>query len=242
MKSILPVAGLLAASIAAAPAASIVVNTVGVINTNGHTIVDTPGSMSSIPSISNTGFASDMTTAFANNTGGVWNFDGTSFNIGVGETVTLNYGTSLANSLVMTLGGTNAINTGFITTAEATSGTQGLGLDSNASTRTFTLSTPLLTLGMFIGNRGDSSRISTLTVTYQDNSTATVTGAHMGPTAGSNYFQGVSGTLANPIVSFSLAQNNFVRYDDLGFVAVPEPSSALLLGLVGFGAVIRRRR
>ena len=236
MKSILPIAGLLAVSIAAAPAASIVVNTVGVMNTNAHTIIDAGGS------ISNTTFASSMVTAFANNTGGVWNFDGASFSTNVGETVTLNYGTSQANSLVMTVGGTNGINTGFVNTTEATSASTGMGLQGDGSTRTFTLNKPLLSLGIFVGNRGDNSRTSTLTVTYQDNTTASTSGATAGPTSGSNYFEGLSGTVANPIVSFSIAQNNFVRYDDLGFVAVPEPSSAALLGLVGFGAFIRRRR
>jgi hypothetical protein len=236
MKSLLPIAGILVASIAAASATSIVVNTVGVVNTNAHTIIDATNS------ISNTSFASDVTTAFANNTGGVWNFEGSNFSTNIGETVTLNYGTSQANSLVMTIGGTNGINTGFVTTTEATSGSQGMGLQGDGSTRTFTLNTPLLTLGVFLGNRGDNSRTSVLTVTFQDLTTASTSGANAGPASGSNYFEGLSGTLANPIVSFSLAQTNFIRYDDLGFVAVPEPSSALLLGLVGFGGLIRRRR
>jgi hypothetical protein len=41
-----------------------------------------------------------------------------------------------------------------------------LGLDSNASTRIFTLSTPLLTLGIFNTDRNDASRTAALTVTY----------------------------------------------------------------------------
>lgn len=235
----LPIVGILTASITAASATSIVVDTVKDVNTNGHTIIDATGS------ISNTTFASDMLTAFANNTGGVWNFDGTAFTVSNAETITLNYGTSLTNSLVMTLGSTSSIDQGSVTTDEATSSTFGMGLQSDAGTRTFALDTPLLTLGIFVGNRNDPSRTSVLTVNYQGGgsaSTSSVTPANAGPAAGSNYFMGLSGTSANPITSFSLSQSNFVRYDDLGFVTVPEPSSALLLGLAGFGAFLRRRR
>jgi hypothetical protein len=165
MKSILPIAGILAVSIAAAPAASIVVDTVGVINPNAKTpILEATGN-----SLNATTFATAITTAFADNSGGVWNFDGANFGVAVGETITLNYGTSLANSLVLTLGGTNGINQANTGTSEGTSGGPAgsmLGLDSNASTRIFTLSTPLLTLGIFNTDRNDASRTSALTVTY----------------------------------------------------------------------------
>lgn len=232
LPSILPVTGMLAVSIATAPAASISVNTVGTINGNNKTVLEATGN-----SLSVTTFASDISTAFANNTGGVWNFDGAFFNVNSGETVTLNYGASLTNSLVLTVGG-NGINQGFAA-GEPTSGDQTvMGLVGDASTRTFTPSTPLLTLGIFNTDRNDAGRLPILTVTYQDTTTASTSGAN----ADNTYFHGLSGTLANPIVSFSLSQNNFVRYDDLGFIAVPEPSSALLLGLVGLGAFARRRR
>lgn len=232
MKSILPIAGLFAASIAAASAASYVTDTVGTVNGNGKTISEATGN-----SLTSTTFASNIATAFANNTGGVWNFDGTNFNVNGGETITLNYGVSLTNSLVLTLGG-NGINQGFAA-GEPTSGTDTvLGLGGDALTRTFALSTPLLTVGIFNTDRNDAGRLPVLTVTYQDTTTASTSGAN----ADNTYFHGLSGTLANPIVSFSISQNNFVRYDDLGFVTIPEPGSAALLGLVGLGALIRRRR
>lgn len=55
-----------------------------------------------------------------------------------------------------------------------------------------------------------------LTVTYRDNTTASTSGAN----ADNVYFHGLSGTAANPIVSFALSQNDFVHYDDLGFIVV----------------------
>jgi hypothetical protein len=231
MKSILPIAGILAASIAAAPAASIVVNTVKTINGNGRTILEATGN-----SLNVTTFASEVGTAFDNNTGGVWNFDGAAFSVASGETITLNYGNLLSNSLVMTFSG-NTIDQANVP-GEATSGSFGMGLQTDGASRTFTLSTPLLTVGIFNTDRNDSGRLPVLKVTYQDTTTASTSGAN----ADNTYFHGLSGTLANPIVSFSLEQNNFVRYDDLGFITVPEPSSALLLGLAGVGAFIRRRR
>jgi len=107
----------------------------------------------------------------------------------------LNYGTSQANSLVVTLGGGGGINQGNTGPAEPTSGGYMLGLDGNASTRTFTLSTPLLTVGIFNTDRNDGSRIPSLMVTYLDNTTASTSGAN----ANDYYFHGLSGTAGNPM-------------------------------------------
>src|SRR5690606_16610915 len=173
-------------------------------------------------SLTSTTFVSGVATAYANNTGGVWNFE-TAFSVSNGDTITLNYGASLSGQLVMTMTATagQSIETNS-NAGEATSGNGVLALSGGFDTRTFTLDTPLLTLGIFNTDRGDSSRLPVLTVTFQDTTTASTSGAH----ADEVFFHGLSGTLANPIVSFSISQNNFVRYDDLGFVvAVPEPSS-----------------
>lgn len=232
-KSILALVGILAASIDSAPAASIIVNTVGTINGNGKTILEATGN-----SMDATTFASDIATAFANDTGGVWDFDGANFGVGAGETVTLNYGTSFANSLVLTLD--NNINQGNVA-GEATSGAFELGLGGDASTRTFILSTLLSSIGIFNLDRNDAVRTSMLSVTFLDNTTAITSGAN----GDNTYFHGLSATGTNYIKSFSLTQNNFIRYDDLGFVvasSVPEPSRALLLMLGATGLLVRRRR
>jgi hypothetical protein len=227
--------GILAASIDSAPAASILVDTVGTMNGNGKTIFEATGNTVTFAT-----FTSDIATAFATDSGGVWNFDGDFFGVNPTETVTLNYGTSLANSLVLTLGGSQGINQGIVD-GEPTSGGGMLGLAADASTRTFTPSAGLLELGIFNTDRNDSGRVPVLTVTFQDATTASTSGAD----ANDVYFHGFKTTLDNPIVSFTLSQNSFVRYDDLGFVvasAVPEPSRALLLVLGAAGLLVRRRR
>jgi hypothetical protein len=230
------IVGMLAASVAAASATSITANTVGTVNGNNKTVFEATGN-----SLNVTTYAGIIATAFANNTGGVWDFEGAPFNVVSGETITLNYGASLSSQLVLTLledAGANGINQS-LNAGEPTSGLGLLGFGGSAATRTFTPSTPLLTLGIFNSDRNDAGRTPVITVTYQDNSTASTSGAN----ADEVFFHGLSGTLANPIVSFSISQNNFVRYDDLGFVVVPEPTTAALAGLaLACGAVLRRRK
>lgn len=236
-KSILALVGILAASIGSAPAASIIVNAVGTVNENGKTILEATGN-----SMNATAFASVISTAYANDTGGVWNFDtpGGFGTVNVGETVTLNYGASQANSVILGLSSGNNINQGTIA-GEATSGSAELGLGGDASTRVFTLSTLMSTIGIFNLDRNDASRTSVLSVTFLDDTTASTSGAD----GDNTYFHILSATGTNYIKSFSLTQNNFIRYDDLGFVvasSAPEPSRALLLMLGATGLLVRRRR
>lgn len=202
------IAGLLSASIVAAGAANYTTDTVGTYNANNKTVFEATGNSMDMATFSN-----DVVTAFAEGTGGVWSFENASFGLNVGDTITLNYGAALTNSLVLTLSGGNNINQAF-NTGEATSGSYVLGFGGDASTRVFTPNKPLLAVGVFNTDRNDPNRFPVLTVTYLDNSTASTAGAN----ADNVYFHGLSGTGANPIVKFEISQNNFVRYDDLGFI------------------------
>jgi hypothetical protein len=202
------IAGLLAASVVAASATNYTTGTTNVINPNGKTVLEATGN-----SFDATTFSNNVATAFANETGGVWNFDGSSFSVNVGETITLNYGASLTNSLVLTLSSGNTINQGN-TGGEPTSGSLLMGLSGDGSTRVYTPNKPLLAVAIFNTDRNDSGRTVVLTATYLDATTASTSGAN----ADNVYFHGLSGAGTNPIVSFSISQNNFVRYDDLGFI------------------------
>lgn len=232
-KNTLFTAASLALSAAVSSAASIEVDAVGVINTNGLPVLEATGN-----STDATTFATTIATAFGNNSGGVWNGDGADFDVLSGETISINYGASLTEQLVLTLGGTAEGLDQSLNPTEATSGETTLGIRLVNGIRTFTPDIPLLTVAIFNTDRNDAGRIPTLQVTYLDTSTASTSGAN----ADDTYFHALSGTAANPIVSFSLDQNNYVRYDDLAFVAVPEPASTALFGLGGLAFLLRRRR
>ena len=203
------IVGILAASIAAADATSTTVNAVGTINGNGQTVIAATGN-----SLSVTTFSNNIITAFANNTGGVWNFE-SYFSLVSGDTITLSYGTAQSSSLVLTLSCTtgNGINQGVPGGSEPISGTGMMGL-SGSDTKVFTPNKPLSAIGIFNGNRSDSSRTCSLTVTFMDNTTASTSGAN----GGGCYFHELSAIGTNYIKSFSVSQNNLIRYDDMAFI------------------------
>lgn len=240
MKSILPFVGILAASITAASAANIVISPLAITGTLNVNVT---------PSTENTGntitagvMTTDVLAAYNNNTGGVWTFD-TSFAAASGDTFSLSYGASQTSTLVLTYidntGGGTAQATGNPVYA---SGTNFMGFSgATPFTRTFTPDQPLQSIGIFELNRFDAARLFTFSATFADNSVVT-TGVGNG---GSTYWNGFTATGTNYIKSFTITGSGtgLTRYDDMAFVvAVPEPSSAALLGLVGFGAILRRRR
>ena len=214
------VVGMLAASIAAADGASTTVNTVGTINGNGRTVLAATGN-----SLNVTTFSNDIATAFANNTGGVWNFE-SSFSVNVGETITLNFGATLSSSVVLTLTSGNNIANQSIS-GEAVSGSNLEALSGSAATRVYTPDKPLRAVAIFNSNRGDGSRTCALTVTFMDDTTASTSGAN----GGACYFHELSATGTNYIKSFAISQSNFIRYDDMAFIGTNAPPSALTVGI-----------
>ncbi len=215
--------------LSSAHAASVIFDTKGDINTNERTILEATGNSHTWQQ-----FNTSVGAAFTNGTGGVANPAEESPDIVADDTITLNYGASNSLVMTMTVGNTFKVET---RAGEATSGDLVFAYNVNAGIRTFTLDTPLLALGIFNTDRGNSGRNPQLIVNYQDGTSAETSGA----SADAWYFHSLSGTAANPIVGFSLSQSAFVRWDDLGFIAIPEPSTALLGGL-GLLALLRRRR
>ena len=242
MKSILPIAGILAASITAASAANIIISgpvaITGTLNANGTPFTENTGNTITVGVMT-----TDVLAAYNNNTGGVWTFD-TAFSGASGDTFSLNYGVSQnpINTLVLTYtdntGGGTAQGTGNPVYA---SGTNYMGFSgATPFTRTFTPDQPLQSIGIFELNRFDPARLFTFSATFADNSVIT-TGTGNG---NATFWNGFTATGTNYITSFSISgTGGLTRFDDMAFVvAVPEPSSAALLGLVGFGAILRRRR
>lgn len=82
------IVGLLAVSIAAAGAANYSTSTVGTVNGNNLAFTAATGNSDSYAT-----FTNNLANAFATNSGGVWNFDGTVFTVNNAETITLSYGT-----------------------------------------------------------------------------------------------------------------------------------------------------
>lgn len=212
------IASVLAASIVAASATSFTTGTTNVIDPNGLTILQATDA-----TVTSTTFASDIATAYANNTGGVWNFDAPSgWSLANGDNLTLTYGGAQTNSLVLAYSesGGGGLNQGNVGSGQATSGSFILGQGGSVVDRTFTPNKPLLEVGIISVNRGDASRIPSLVVTFLDGTTATTSGANMSAW----YFHGFATNSSNPIVKFTLHQSgNLCRYDDLGFVVATAP-------------------
>ncbi len=97
----------------------------------------------------------------------------------------------------------------------------------------------------------DANRTYTPTIYFNDNTSVSLTAfsqAGTNPSAGtasqgSDLFFGFVAPTGKLITGFDLVGNGFVRFDDLAFTVIPEPSSfAALAGLVAVGAAVSRRR
>lgn len=203
-------------------------------------------------------FSSAIVSAYANDLGGVIDFNGTG-TLAVGDTLTSTFGVNNTQSLVLTNTHTPGASYQWGSTSTsrtAISGAAGefLGLTGGFGTWNnfaFALSGQQVnSLGLTMLSRsGNATTSASLTVTFDDASTAvrspvTIANSNAG---GDTFFQ-VDAASGRYITSFklTLATNDpgyFSSIDDIGFTVVPEPSTyALLAGLLGLAAVVMRRR
>lgn len=215
--------------------------TVGVYDENtGNT--DTVDVVSTGSSLDLAQTQSLVATAFANNLGGVWNFDtavtgeweyGTQY-----TSFDLTYGVSQSQTLGLSVtSGTGGI-TANNTAGNAISGAGQANLPGLGS-RVWTPGTALTMIAITTLDQGNTDRQGRLVAKLQDNSTISTAFA-AGTT---DTLHVLTASAANPIVQFTWDVNatGYVRWDDLAFVVIPEPSAALLGGM-GLLLLLRRRR
>ena len=257
-------AAALAAAAVAAPlfapgtARAAVLTTVGVYDEN-VTATNTVDRNSASPNqnLTVSAFTSLVASAFANNTGGVVNFDSLALNeslVGTNRQATFTYGADQSRSLLVTV---PTSFTGPIFGDSASTPISGNRQLSTSSGFKFSLNfdKPLSAFGITVLDREATtgSRGLPLTFTLQSGAIVTLSdnvGAN-GPAgvANDDTFFGYQAPAGNPIVSAFFNAGNFQRYDDLGFIttetatiAVPEPASLGLAAAGGLMLLGRRRR
>jgi hypothetical protein len=197
-------------------------------------------------------FTTDVLAAFNADAGAVVDFEGAALT--TEKTFDVTYGVSQANTMTVTLttlaGGVPAFNfqTGGDANSVPVSGTQYFGL-SSGSDYGLTFSTPLVQWGLTALSRTASRTVNSLTITLDDASTYVFSSeAIAASTSGINgpddTFFGYSAPAGRTITSVAIDASSAMRWDEMGFVVVPEPSAILLsgIGILGFVAVWKRRR
>jgi hypothetical protein len=196
-----------------------------------------------------------VANAFANNTGGVIDWEGNNGWIANNNLVsqTVSYGTAQAQQLTITRIDTNPAALFGATTlggTPTTSGTNYLGFAGPSSPVVLNFSKGLTTWGMTELNRS-ASRTVTFSFTLFNGTVINYAPETQDPlgnnTAANNWF-GISVNSLNPITQVSFTANGFVRFDDMAFIVsptpIPEPATLAILGLgslVGTMALRRRR-
>ncbi|MGF1483365.1 MAG: PEP-CTERM sorting domain-containing protein [Opitutales bacterium] len=186
-------------------------------------------------------FQLDVASAFTSDTGGVWDFD-TSWGPAT-NSFTINYGTSGTSSLSLlssnNLGQNSTGNSGTV----GISGDNHLGIANNSGA-TWTFGSGLTHFGL-TGISRTGVRDVTLTFTLADASTVIFdeeTIPDVSVEEGAVFF-GYQASELNPITMVEISTSNFTRFEDFGFIAVPEPTTyAFLFGCLSLFVVAIRRR
>jgi len=236
--------GLAAASVTTASAANIAISgasITGTLNANATPFTENTGN-----TITEVAMASAVLSAYASDTGGVWNFDTAFAAAASGDAFSLTYGASQNKTLLLTLTDTGGGLSQGNGNPVFASGAFFLASGGSVTSHTLTPDQYLQSVGIFELNRFDVGRTFTISATFLDNTTLT-TGTGTGDTT---YWNGFTATGTNYIKSFTITMSGsgLTRFDDLAFVvapsAVPEPSTYAIAagGLALVGAMVSRRR
>jgi hypothetical protein len=249
------------ASVPTAHALPISVSSVGNYAPNPNALtLNNAASNSAAGGITLANFQTLMTGAFASNTGGVINFENatgwvnsnggaaTAFGDGAANPVTVSYGVAQSESISFWRTDVDAnlvplaIDSNNNNGTNVVSGTNYMGVRTTGTPVNFAFSKPLSAIGFSLVPRGQLRNVS-MTATLENSSlivgsTEQITASNTpGP-----FFWGFVAPVGNRIVGLRIdSPNGFSRFDDLGFVAVPEPGSIALIGLAGLVLVTRRR-
>lgn len=203
-------------------------------------------------------FSASVANAFTAGKGGVINFDTalvssqrgitTSF---AGNSKTLNIGTNVdvnaqTSANIIGISGTNNSTGGFFLQSSSTAGQFTiLTFDSitNGSPGEY-----VSEIGFTILSRinGGGAPTITATVLFSDNTTASANASFTQTATGEDTFFSFAAPAGKSITSLTIdygATGDFRRgIDDLAFITVPEPTSALIAGMFGVLGLVRRRR
>lgn len=193
-----------------------------------------------------------IANAFGAGLGGVITFDTVVTFGGSANSITANYGAGFGELLTITQGSGGTTWNANATVANQTGVSGGVFLGGASSgNNQFRFSTGLTSFALTALWR-NSDRTYTPTIYFNDSSSVTLTAFSQvggGTSAGSvsqgpDLFFGYVAPTGKLITGVDMVGNAFVRFDDLAFTVIPEPSAFAAFGglaALGFAAARRRR-